>query len=78
MSDHVIALEDIRVSLGGYEALRGVSAAFATGRSTVVVGPSGCGKSTMLNGIAGFVPFSGGLATIAGRPIGRPDRNRGI
>ncbi len=43
-----------------------------------VVGPSGCGKSTLLNGIGGFRPFTDGTAHIDGKPIGPPDRDRGV
>lgn len=48
------------------------------GEIVCVVGPSGCGKSTLLNGIGGFRPFTEGTALIDGKPIGPPDRNRGV
>lgn len=48
------------------------------GEFVSVVGPSGCGKSTLLNGIGGFIPFYEGTAMIEGKPIGPPDRDRGI
>ena len=48
------------------------------GEIVCVVGPSGCGKSTLLNGIGGFRPFTEGLALLDGRPIGPPNRERGV
>jgi NitT/TauT family transport system ATP-binding protein len=46
-----------------------------------VVGPSGCGKSTVLRIIAGLrphFPATSGDAHVFGRPIERPDANRGM
>jgi len=48
------------------------------GEILCVVGPSGCGKSTLLNGVGGFRRFTEGTALIDGRPIGPPDRDRGV
>jgi len=48
------------------------------GEFVTVVGPSGCGKSTLLNGIGGFVPFAEGTALMAGKPLGHPNRDRGV
>jgi NitT/TauT family transport system ATP-binding protein len=49
-----------------------------SGEIICVVGPSGCGKSTLLNGIGGFRPITEGTALIDGKPIGPPDRHRGV
>jgi phospholipid/cholesterol/gamma-HCH transport system ATP-binding protein len=69
MSEPLIALEDVRVTLGGYAALRGISAAFTPGRSTVILGPSGCGKSTLLKTAAGIIPPDSGRVLHAGRDV---------
>ena len=52
----IVTLEDVHLTLGGFEALRGVSLGFAEGKSTVIMGPSGCGKSTLLKVAAGLDP----------------------
>lgn len=65
-------------STGTNRVLRDINLEVARGAFVTVVGPSGCGKSTLLNGIAGFLQFTSGSASIEGRPIGKPDRNRGI
>jgi ABC-type transporter Mla maintaining outer membrane lipid asymmetry ATPase subunit MlaF len=58
--EDLIQLRDVRLSLGGYEALKGVSVSFPEGKSTVIMGPSGCGKSTLLKVAAGLIPPDSG------------------
>jgi ABC-type transporter Mla maintaining outer membrane lipid asymmetry ATPase subunit MlaF len=63
----IVTLESVRLTLGGFEALRGVSVAFAEGESTVIMGPSGCGKSTLLKVAAGLIPPDSGKVCYQGR-----------
>lgn len=65
----VIELRDVHLSLGDYEALRGVSASFPAGESTVIMGPSGCGKSTLLKVAAGIIPPDSGTVFFRGRDL---------
>jgi phospholipid/cholesterol/gamma-HCH transport system ATP-binding protein len=65
----LIALQDIHLTLGDYEALRGVSLAFPEGRSTVIMGPSGCGKSTLLKVAAGLIPPDAGKVLFKGQDM---------
>jgi phospholipid/cholesterol/gamma-HCH transport system ATP-binding protein len=69
MSETSVTLEDVRVTLGGYAALRGVSVDFSAGQSTVIVGPSGCGKSTLLKTAAGIIPPDSGRVLVDGRDL---------
>jgi NitT/TauT family transport system ATP-binding protein len=65
--------------IGGCQRVLGdVDLDIYPGEILCLVGPSGCGKSTLLNGIGGFRHFTEGTATIEGRPIGPPDRDRGV
>jgi NitT/TauT family transport system ATP-binding protein len=52
-----------------------------TGELIAVVGPSGCGKSTVLRIIAGLrphFPATSGDAHVFGKPIEKPDADRGM
>ncbi|WP_135828394.1 phosphate ABC transporter ATP-binding protein [Halorussus halobius] len=49
--DTAIRTEDLELTYDGnrtVRALKGVSVAFATNRTTAIIGPSGCGKTTLL------------------------------
>ena len=48
------------------------------GEFVVVVGPSGCGKTTLLRLVAGFERPTEGAVTVGGRPVDRPDPDRGV
>ena len=59
-------------------ALDGISLRAGEGEFITVVGPSGCGKSTLLHIIGGFETPSSGSVTVAGTPVTRPGRDRGM
>jgi ABC-2 type transport system ATP-binding protein len=61
----VIALEDLRVSLGGRPVLKGLTCALG-GRCIGLLGPNGAGKSTLINTLLGFHPLAGGAARVFG------------
>ena len=50
----LIVFEDVSVSFGSLEVLKGISLEIATGSKTVIIGPSGSGKSTLLRTINMF------------------------
>ena len=57
----------------GTLALEGINLAVARPEIVGIVGPSGCGKSTLLRAVAGLLPISGGVLTVAGL---EPERAR--
>ncbi|HOP47732.1 MAG TPA: ABC transporter ATP-binding protein [Desulfobacteraceae bacterium] len=53
-------VEDLHVSYGAIQALKGVSLSLDEGEIVTVLGANGAGKSTLLQAIAGLVPVSRG------------------
>jgi NitT/TauT family transport system ATP-binding protein len=63
---------------GPVHALGPLDLDIGSGRFVSLVGPSGCGKSTLLLMIAGLLPLSDGVITVANRPVTRPQTEIGI
>lgn len=61
MSEHVIAMQDVRVRKGARLLLDGISLDVSQNEFVGIIGPNGAGKTTLLNVIAGFERFEGGL-----------------
>lgn len=61
-----IKLEDVCLSYGETEVLRGCSFTAEAGRTTALVGPSGAGKSSVFNVLTRLVDPSSGTVTIGG------------
>jgi NitT/TauT family transport system ATP-binding protein len=80
----LIRLKDLSVSFRGafedrdVKVLAGVDLDIGEGEFHVILGPSGCGKTTLLSVIVGLVRHAGGEASVSGRPITRPGRDRGL
>ena len=63
---------------GPVRALDRVSLSAHRGEFVSILGPSGCGKSTLMMIVAGLLPASAGLVTVAGRPVTSPITDVGI
>ncbi|MGI9387822.1 MAG: ABC transporter ATP-binding protein [Methyloligellaceae bacterium] len=59
-----VTIEDVRLSFGPTEVLKGVNFEIQPGEMFTFLGPSGSGKSTLLRAIAGFGPRPGGRILI--------------
>lgn len=67
----MIALDDVTVRYGEFEALRAVSVSVAAGEIVAVLGPNGAGKSTLLRAMAGALqPSSGRISLFGELPFG--------
>jgi len=64
-----LALRNLARRYGTVDAVADFSLELAKGEFVSLLGPSGCGKTTTLRMIAGFVPPSGGVIEMDGRPI---------
>lgn len=65
----MLEIEDLRVSYGNVQAVRGVSMGAAPGRITLVLGANGAGKTTSLNAVAGLLKPDSGRITLNGQSI---------
>ena len=64
-----IEIEDLYLSFGETDVLKGVNLTIEPGEFFAFLGPSGSGKSTLLRSIAGFGPKPRGNIKIGGRDI---------
>jgi branched-chain amino acid transport system ATP-binding protein len=65
----VLEIDDISVSYGPVEAIRGASLKVSKGSITAIVGANGAGKSTCLKAISGLVTVHKGSIKLDGQPI---------
>lgn len=65
MDDAISAVQDVSFDVNESEFV-------------AIVGPSGCGKTTILKMVAGLVPYTDGVITIAGMKVDRPQTKLGI
>ena len=60
----ILALDDIKLSLGGRPILKGVSLTLDKGEIYGLVGPNGAGKSTTIAAALGLLPVSSGAVAL--------------
>ncbi|CUX82157.1 MAG: phosphonate transport system ATP-binding protein [Roseibaca calidilacus] len=64
-----ITCEDVRVSYGDLQVLRGVSFDIPAGQGVVLLGANGCGKSTLLRSLNGLEKLQSGRVMIHGASL---------
>ena len=57
----MLEIDDLHVSYGQVDAVRGVSLALMPGQIVSVIGPNGAGKTTLLGAVMGLLPSHGTL-----------------
>lgn len=65
----MLTIENLHVSYGAIQALRGISLEVAEGELVTMVGSNGAGKSTTLMAISGVVPARSGRILIGGQEM---------
>jgi branched-chain amino acid transport system ATP-binding protein len=75
----MLEAENLRVSYGPIQAVRGVSFAMYEGECVAIVGANGAGKTSLLSAIVGLIPLAGGRVFYDGQEITgcSPERNLG-
>ena len=69
----MLKIQQLRVSYGGIQALRGIDLEVPDGKIVTLIGANGAGKSTTLRAISSLVNVSGGSIFYEGRDITRLD-----
>lgn len=78
VTEPTLRVDDLHVSYGHVQAVRGVSFSVPRGHVLGVLGANGAGKSTLLKAIAGLVPAASGTVRLAGRDIGNNSVERRV
>jgi len=74
-----VRIDNLSLSFGTTEVLKGVDLVIEPGELFSFLGPSGSGKSTLLRAIAGFGPMPGGSIRIDGEEVtGLPANRRNV
>jgi NitT/TauT family transport system ATP-binding protein len=60
------------------DVLKDINLEIDKGEFVSILGPSGCGKSTLLSIVAGLTKSTSGGITVAGNPIKKPGKDRGM
>ena len=66
-----VQIQNVQVSIGAKEIVRGVSMAAASRQMVGIIGPNGSGKSTLLKAVYRVLRPSGGAVLLDGQPVGQ-------
>ena len=69
----LLEIDNIVVSYGPVQAVRGVSLAVERGEIVTLLGANGAGKSTVLRAVSGLIPLAGGHIRLDGQDLARLD-----
>ncbi len=59
MSQPILQVKNLNLSLGGEKVLQDISFSLVTGEILVVLGPNGAGKTVFLKALLGLLPYTG-------------------
>ena len=69
MQAALLKVDDLRVSYGGIQAVKGISFEVRPGEVVSLIGANGAGKSTTLKAITGLEPVAAGQVAYGGRQV---------
>ena len=72
----MLKIEDLEVSYGAVQALRGISMEVNDGEIVSLIGANGAGKTTTLHAITGLVPIRSGSVIYDGHDLRKTDPSR--
>jgi branched-chain amino acid transport system ATP-binding protein len=78
MANPLLEVENLKVSYGGIQALKGISLNIATGELVTLIGSNGAGKTTTLKALAGLLHPSAGRLSYRDRPLQRVAAHRRV
>ena len=67
----LLSVENLKVSYGGIQALKGISLEVAQGELVALIGSNGAGKTTALKTLAGLLQPVAGKIHYAGKPVNK-------
>ncbi len=73
MNHSLVKFENVTMSYGDHEVLRGLDLHIPEGQLVVLIGPSGCGKTTTLQLINRLIAPTGGKIYVGGKDISTVD-----
>ncbi|CDX51973.1 amino-acid transporter subunit; ATP-binding component of ABC superfamily [Mesorhizobium plurifarium] len=74
----LVRIDGLNKWFGALQVLKDIDLTLRPGARVVVCGPSGSGKSTLIRCINGLEPFQKGTIELAGRRLGKSDRDAAI
>lgn len=72
----MLKIEDLEVSYGAVQALRGISMEVNDGEIVSLIGANGAGKTTTLHAVTGLVPIKSGSVIYDGHDLRKTDPSR--
>lgn len=73
VGDTLLELDQVAVSYGGIQALKGISLVVRRGEIVAMIGANGAGKTTTLKSIVRLLPLTAGSIHFAGRDLAAKD-----
>ena len=69
MNNPLLQIEDMFVSYGEIQAIKGISLEVYENETVALIGANGAGKSTLINSLMGLVPIKSGIIKFGGKTI---------